>query len=143
LTAHPDPQALAQAVAAHMIARDPATRLLGMELLAIAPGHARLSMKVTANMLNSQGVCHGGMLFALADSAFAYSCNSRNQATVASACNIDFLRPVQEGDQIIATASERSLGGRTGVYDIVLTNQREETVALFRGKSYRLKAHVV
>ncbi len=143
MNAHPDPQALAQAVAAKMYAQDPTTRWLGMELLAIGPGSAKLKMTVSANMLNSQGVCHGGMLFALADSAFAYACNARNQATVASACNIDFLRPAQEGDCISAAALERSLGGRTGVYDIELTNQRGETVALFRGKSYRLKDHVL
>lgn len=100
-------------------------------------------MTVTGRMLNSQGVCHGGMMFALADSAFAYACNSRNHATVASACAIDFLRPAVEGDRLIASAVERALGGRTGVYDITLCNQREETVALFRGKSYRLKAHIL
>lgn len=143
MNAHPDPQALAEAVAAKMYAQDPTTLWLGMELLAVGPGEARLAMTITANMLNSQGVCHGGMLFALADSAFAYACNARNHATVASACNIDFLKPVQEGDFLTATACERALGGRTGVYDISLSNQRGETVALFRGKSYRLKDHVL
>lgn len=138
-----DPQALAQAVAKRMYAEDAATHLLGIELLDIGPGEARLSMRVRPDMLNSQGVCHGGMLFALADSAFAYACNARNRATVASACAIDFLRPAQTSDQLTATALERALGGRTGVYDITVTNQRGETVALFRGKSYRLEASVL
>lgn len=143
MNAHPDTKALAQAVAQHMYASDPLTRWLEMELLHVAPGEARLAMTITGKMLNSQGVCHGGMMFALADSAFAYACNSRNNATVASACAIDFLQPAKEGDRLTATAVERALGGRTGVYDITLCNQRDETVALFRGKSYRLKAHII
>ncbi len=143
MNSHPDAQTLAQAVAQQMLANDCATRWFGMELLAVGPGHAALAMTVTANMLNSRGVCHGGMIFALADSAFAYACNARNHATVASACAIDFLAPAQEGDQLTATAVERSLGGRTGVYDITLANQRNETVALFRGKSYRIEGHIL
>jgi len=143
LSARRDAETLAQEVSRHMLANDPMTRWMGIELMRAGPGEAQLAMTVTPNMLNSQSVCHGGMMFALADSAFAYACNARNHATVASGCAIDFLLPAVAGDRLTATAVERALGGRTGVYDITLRNQRDETVALFRGKSYRLKAQVL
>ncbi len=94
-------------------------------------------------MLNGHDICHGGFIFTLADSAFAYSCNSYNLVTVASGCTIDFLAPARQGDVLRAQAHERSVSGRTGVYDIEVTNQRGEKIALFRGKSYRIKGHVV
>ena len=102
------PQALAEAAAAAMWRRDTAARSLGMQLEAISPGSATLSMTVRADMVNGHHICHGGMLFSLADTAFAYACNSSNHNTVASACQIDFLAPAHEGDTLIASASEQA-----------------------------------
>ena len=138
-----DPQALAEAVAAAMWARDHATQALGMRLEAIAPGRAVLSMPVRRDMVNGHAICHGGLIFTLADSAVAYACNSYNHNTVASACHIDFLAPAREGDVLEAEAVERSLAGRTGVYDITVRVRGGRTVALFRGKSYRLGGEVI
>jgi acyl-CoA thioesterase len=123
--------------------RDRASQELGIEIVAVGPGMAKLTMPVRACMLNGHDICHGGFIFSLADSAFAYACNSYNLITVASGCSIDFLAPAREGDMLTAHAHERSSSGRTGVYDIEVTNQRGENVALFRGKSYRIKGHVV
>ena len=136
-------QALAQRVAAGMYSRDRASQAMGMQIAAIGPGYAELTMAVRADMLNGHAICHGGFIFTLADSAFAYACNSYNLMTVASGCAIDFVAPAREGDVLAAMARERSVSGRTGVYDIEVTNQRGETVAYFRGKSYRIKGHVV
>ncbi len=136
-------QALAERVAAQMWTRDDASQGLGMRILRVSPGRAELAMTVRADMLNGHAICHGGFIFTLADSAFAYACNSYNLNTVASGCGIDFLAPAREGDVLTASAHERSAAGRTGVYDIEVTNQRGEKVALFRGKSYRIKGHVI
>lgn len=136
-------QALAERVAREMYERDPASIGLGMRVVSVGPGRAEVSMTVRADMLNGHAICHGGFIFTLADSAFAYSCNSYNLVTVASGCAIDFLAPAREGDVLTARAAERSAAGRTGVYDIDVVNQRGEKIALFRGKSYRIKGHVV
>ena len=136
-------QALAERVAAGMYARDRASQAMGMQIGAIGPGYAELTMAVRADMLNGHAICHGGFIFTLADSAFAFACNSYNLTTVASGCAIDFVAPAREGDVLAAMARERSVSGRTGVYDIEVTNQRGETVAYFRGKSYRIKGHVI
>jgi acyl-CoA thioesterase len=136
-------QALAERVAAGMYARDRASQAMGMQIAAIGPGYAELTMTVRADMLNGHAICHGGFIFTLADSAFAFACNTYNLTTVASGCAIDFVAPAREGDVLAAMARERSVSGRTGVYDIEVTNQRGETVAYFRGKSYRIKGHVV
>ena len=136
-------QALAERVAAAMWARDDASRGLGMRIVSAAPGRAELAMPVRSDMLNGHAICHGGFIFALADSAFAFACNSYNLNTVASACGIDFLAPARQGDVLTAVAHERSASGRTGVYDIEVTNDRGEKIALFRGKSYRIKGHVI
>jgi len=138
-----DAQALAQAVGKTMFAADAASQGLGMTLEEIAPGYARLSMSVRPDMLNGHKMCHGGFIFALADSAFAFACNAHNQNTVASGCTIDFLAPGMENDRLTAVAQERSLAGRTGVYDIAVTNQDGRQVALFRGRSYRIKGQIV
>jgi acyl-CoA thioesterase len=138
-----DPQALAQAVADAMWSRDHATNALGMRIEAIGPGSASVSMPVRTDMLNGHAMCHGGFIFTLADSAFAYACNSYNQNTVASACHIDFLAPARAGDVLLAEAVERSASGRTGVYDITVRVQGGKTVALFRGKSYRIQGEVI
>jgi len=138
-----DPQALAEAVTAAMWSRDRATQGLGMQILSVKPGYALIAMPVRGDMVNGHHICHGGFMFTLADSAFAFACNSYNQNTVASACHIDFLAPAREGDVLEAEAVERSLSGRTGVYDITLRTRSGKTVALFRGKSYRIKGEVI
>ena len=139
----PDPQALAEAVARSMWAEDRASQSMGMQIVAVAPGRAELTMPVRGDMLNGHAICHGGFIFTLADSAFAFACNSGNMNTVASGCSIDFLMPAREGDVLTAVAAERSSSGRTGVYDIEVRNQRSEVVALFRGKSYRIRGNVI
>jgi acyl-CoA thioesterase len=126
-----------------MFARDRASQAMGMRIANVGPGRAELTMKVRADMLNGHATCHGGFIFTLADSAFAFACNSANLTTVASGCSIDFIAPAREDDVLTAIGQERSLSGRTGVYDIEVRNQRGETVALFRGKSYRIKGHVI
>jgi len=138
-----DAQALAERVAQAMWARDDASQRLGMRIVEVAPGRATLTMAVRADMLNGHAICHGGFIFTLADSAFAFACNSYNLNTVASGCAIEFLAPAREGEVLTATAYERSIAGRTGVYDIEVANQRGQTIALFRGKSYRIKGHVI
>jgi acyl-CoA thioesterase len=138
-----DPQTLAQTVGDVMWSRDCATNALGMQLMSIKPGYALISMPVRRDMVNGHHICHGGLIFTLADSAFAYSCNSYNMNTVASACHIDFLASAKEGDVLEAEAVERSQSGRTGVYDVTVRTQEGKTIALFRGKSYRIKGEVI
>lgn len=138
-----DPQSLAEAVGNTMFAVDNASQGLGMQIVEMAPGYAHLTMTVRPDMLNGHQTCHGGFMFALADSAFAFACNSRNVSTVASGCIIDFLAPGFLGDVLSAVAQERSLAGRTGVYDVTLSNQDGKTLALFRGRSYRIKGQIV
>ncbi len=138
-----DPQALAEAVGTGMYSIDPATQAMGVRLEMIAPGEARMSMTVRHDMLNGHQTCHGGFLFAFADSTFAFACNSRNLNTVAAGCTIDFLAPGFEGDVLTAHAQERSLAGRTGIYDVTVTNQNGKSLALFRGRSYRIKGQVI
>src|SRR5712691_12114431 len=108
-------QALAQSVATAMYARDRASQSLGITIAAVGPGHAELTMTVRQDMLNGHAICHGGFVFALADSAFAFACNSYNLTTVASGCSIDFLAPAREGDVLTAIGQERNVSGRTGV----------------------------
>jgi acyl-CoA thioesterase len=138
-----DAQALAAEVGRAMYAGDAASQGLGMSLDAIAPGYARLAMPVRGDMLNGHKTCHGGFIFSLADSAFAFSCNARNVSTVAAGCTIDYLAPAFEGDVLTAEAQERSLAGRTGVYDVTIYNQDGRAIALFRGRSYRIKGQIV
>ncbi len=139
-----DPQALAARVAASMFAADRATReFMQMELVECAPGRAVLRLAVREPMLNGHEICHGGFIFTLADSTFAYACNSRNQATVASGCSIEFLQPAHLGDVLTCEGQEQVLQGRHGVYDMRVVNQRGEVVALFRGKSTQIKGHVL
>jgi acyl-CoA thioesterase len=140
---HTDAQALAEAVGAAMYARDPASRSLGVTLDAIAPGRACMSMAVRADMLNGHATCHGGFIFALADSAFAFACNSRNHVTVGAGCTIDYLSPGREGDLLTATATEQALAGKSGIYDVQVSNQDGRTIALFRGKSHRISGEVI
>lgn len=135
--------ALARQVGEAMFSRDPASSSLGMELLEIRPGYARMSMPVRADMLNGHAICHGGFVFMLADSAFAFACNSYNNVTVGAGCTIDYLAPVREGDLLVAEAVEVSLSGKTGIYDVSVRIADGHTVALFRGKSHRIAGHLV
>jgi acyl-CoA thioesterase len=137
-----DPQALAELAGKTMYERDPASQRLGMALDEIRPGYARMSMRVREDMLNGHGTCHGGYIFMLADSAFAFACNSHNFNTVGAGCSIDYLAPGREGDLLTAEAVEQALSGKTGVYDIVVTDQDGRKVALFRGKSHRVSGMV-
>lgn len=130
-----DPQSLAEACAAAMWAEDRASQRLGMSLDAVGPGTAALSMTVTEAMTNGHGMGHGGYIFALADSAFAFACNGYDQRTVAQHCTISYLAPVALGDRLTARAQERHREGRNGIYDVSVTNQRGEPVAEFRGWS--------
>jgi acyl-CoA thioesterase len=137
-----DSQALAELAGRTMYANDPASQSLGMALAEIRPGYARMTMTVRADMLNGHRTCHGGYIFMLADSAFAFACNSHNFNTVGAGCTIDYLAPGREGDVLTAEAHERALSGKTGVYDIAVTNADGRTVALFRGKSHRVPGMV-
>ena len=136
-------QALAEATAEAMWSRDRAAQALGMKIVRVQPGKSLLTMAVRTDMVNGHHICHGGMIFTLADTAFAYACNSYNKNTVASACHIDFLAPAKEGDLLEAEAVEQSASGRTGVYDITVRVAGGKTVALFRGKSYRINGEVI
>ncbi|PQP01139.1 phenylacetic acid degradation protein PaaD [Massilia phosphatilytica] len=140
---HSNPQALAELAGKTMYERDPASQALGMTLDAIRPGYARMRMRVRDDMLNGHGTCHGGYIFMLADSAFAFACNSHNFNTVGSGCTIDYLAPGRAGDVLVAEAVEQALAGKTGVYDVVVTDADGRKVALFRGKSHRVAGHVV
>jgi acyl-CoA thioesterase len=137
------PNEIAQASAEAMYAADACSRALGLELLEVRPGYARMRMTVREDFLNGHQICHGGLIFTLADSTFAFACNSYNINTVASGCSIEFLRPVQGADVLTAEAVEQTLSGRTGIYDIRVTNLAGETVAMFRGKSAQIKGNVV
>ena len=128
------PDALAQACAAHMWASDRASPGLGMALDSVAPGAARLSMRVEPHMLNGYGTCHGGLIFALADSAFAFACNTDGMVSVAHHCAITYLRPARPGETLVATAQERQREGRSGIYDVRVTSG-DAIVAEFRGHS--------
>ena len=136
------PQQLANACAEAMFARDQASQQLGMKIVSVAPGRAELSMTVDQRMIQGHGACHGGYLFTLADSAFAFSCNTYDKATVASGCSIEYVMPAKQGDVLIASAEERSRGNRTGIYDITITTQDKQVVAYFRGKSYQVRGSV-
>jgi acyl-CoA thioesterase len=138
-----DPQALAELAGKTMYQRDPASQALGMLLAEIRPGYARMTMPVRRDMLNGHQSCHGGYIFMLADSAFAFACNSHNHNTVGAGCTIDYLAPGREGDLLTAEATEQALAGKTGVYDIRVSNQDGRTIALFRGKSHRVAGMVV
>jgi len=136
-------QQRAERAAAALFERDGASQALGMRIAAVRPGWARVVMRVRADMVNGHGVCHGGMVFALADSAFAFACNSYNESTVAAAASIDFLAGAHEGDELTAEAGELWRTRRNGIYEISICNQRGERIALFRGRSYRIDGQVV
>lgn len=136
-------QQMAERVRDAMWAGDRASRSMGMQVAAVGPGHATLTMTVREDMLNGHDICHGGFVTTLADSAFAFACNAYNEVTVASGFSCDLLAPGRLGDLLTATCTEVSKAGRTGVYDAVVTNQRGQRIAVFRGRSYTLKGKPV
>jgi acyl-CoA thioesterase len=129
------PHALARACADAMWAEDRASQELGMTLQTVGPGLARMAMTVTERMVNGHGTCHGGFIFALADSAFAFACNSRNDRAVASQAGITYLRPATLGQRLLAVAEERVRAGRSGIYDVRVTDPEGIVIAEFRGHS--------
>jgi acyl-CoA thioesterase len=134
-----DAQRVAEACRDAMWANDRASKALGMQIQAVSPGGAVLSMTVREDMLNGHDTCHGGLITTLADSAFAFACNSYNELTVASGFTVDLLAPGRLGDVLTATCHEVSKAGRTGVYDCEVTNQNGVRIAVFRGRSYTVK----
>lgn len=133
------PQQTADHVREGMYARDRASRGLGMQVVDVGPGRARLTMTVREDMLNGHDLCHGGLVATLADSAFAFACNSYGELTVASGFAVDFVAPARLGDVLSASCHEVARAGRTGVYDVEVRNQRGERIAVFRGRSYTAK----
>jgi len=137
------PQAVAEATRDAMWADDRASAMLGMKVTAIGPGTATLMMTVREDMLNGHDLCHGGLIATLADSTFAFACNSYNEITVAAGFDINLVASARLGDVLTARATELSKAGRTGVYDIEVTNQKGERIAAFRGRSYTMKGKPV
>lgn len=135
------PQETARRCADIMWLDDHAARGLGMAIAAVGPGTATLTMTVRPDMVNGHGTCHGGFIFALADSCFAYACNSYNHRAVAAGVDINFLAPAHLGDLLTANGQARHQGGRSGVYDIEVTNADGKLVAVFRGRAARIKGH--
>lgn len=138
----PSPEAaeqLARDCADVMWADDAGSQALGMRIESVGPGRAVLGMTVRHDMLNGHGSCHGGFLFSLADSAFAFACNSGNQRTVAQHCSITYLAPAFEHDRLTAVASEVHRAGRSGLYDVRITNQKQEAIAEFRGHARTIR----
>lgn len=139
-----DKLALANACSEKMHQHDRCAQSHGIEVVESTPGFAKLMMTVRDDMLNGHAICHGGMLFTLADTAFAHACNNTNQATVASRAVIEFLAPARLGETLVATASERARGGRTGVYDVEIHKAADGAlVALFRGNSYQVRGGLI
>jgi acyl-CoA thioesterase len=122
---------------------DAASQRLGMKVESCGPGRATVTMRVRPDMVNGHRICHGGLIFALADSAFAFACNSYGDNTVAAGAAIEFLAPGREGDVLRAVATERWRAGRAGIYEIEVKNQRDETVALFRGRSHQIAGRLI
>ena len=138
-----DPQQLAERCAQEMYARDAASQAAGMRLEAVGPGYAKLSMTVAPQMLNGHRSAHGGAIFSLADSAFAFACNSRDVASVAQHCSITYVTPGREGERLTAECREVNLSGRFGVYDCTVTGEGERVVAIFRGHSAAIRGAVL
>jgi len=144
MTQQISPAALAAKVGEAMFAVDAASKdFMQMELLACEPGRAVMRMRVRAPMLNGHQICHGGLIFTLADSTFAFACNSHNKVTVAAGCSIEFLKPAHLDDVLTCEGVEQVLQGRHGIYDMKVSNQRGEVVAMFRGKSASIQGHVI
>ena len=138
-----DAAALARACAEVMWAKDGASRSLGMRLMSVEPGRAVLGMTVSDAMVNGHGLCHGGFIFMLADSAFATACNSHNRRAVAHHCAISFLSPARSGDRLLARAIERSRAARSGLYDVTVTSEEGPVIAEFRGHSRVIEGEII
>lgn len=143
----PSPDAAAQSLAERvrdtMLAEDAAARSLNIRVVAIGPGTATVTMSVRADMTNGFGICHGGLVATLADTAFAYACNSWNERTVAAGFDVQLLAAAQIGDTLVASAAVLAQGKRTGVYDVAVHNQNNQLVAVFRGRSHRVTGQIV
>jgi acyl-CoA thioesterase len=138
-----DADALARKIADHLRAREGTGGAWNIEVEEAREGYARIAMVVRKDMLNGHATCHGGMIFALADTAFAYACNSRNVETVAQNASIAFLAPGREGDRLVAEAQEQALSGRSGVYQVTVANQKGDKIAVFQGLSRALGGAVI
>ena len=138
-----DKDALAAAAVAAMWEKDRASRDLGMKIERVGYQYADVSMRVRDDMVNGYDSCHGGFIFTLADSAFAFACNSENESAVAASAAIDFIRPAQKGDLLTACARAIHQGGRSGIYDITVTNQHDKIIAQFRGRSARVGGNLI
>jgi len=134
---------LAQSCGEAMWRGDRVSKWFGMRLEEVRPGYARMSMTVTEHMVNAHHTCHGGAIFTLADATFGYACNSHNQNALAASCAIEYLAPARLGDLLTAVGIEQARAGRHAVYDTRVTNQKDELIALFRGKSVTVKGHLV
>ena len=138
-----DANLLAARCADAMWAEGGASQAMGMQIVSVREGCAVLSMTVRGNMVNGHGMGHGGMIFSLADSAFAFACNSQNFAAVASGASIEFLEPASAGDVLMARASIVNQSKKTGLYDVAVSNQNNRIIAQFRGRSARIRGTVV
>ncbi|MEY3518696.1 MAG: putative phenylacetic acid degradation protein [Pseudomonadota bacterium] len=139
-----DEDLLAHRVGEAMFSADVASQqTMGMQLVFCKPGQAQMTMQVTLAHLNGHQICHGGFIFTLADSTFAFACNSHNKVALAASASIDFLKPAQLHDVLTCEGQERVLSGRHGVYDMTVRNQHNEVIALFRGKSAQIQGTLV
>ena len=138
-----DPQALAEACAAAMWRTDRASQALGMAIRRIAPGEAVMTMPIRTDMTNGFDICHGGYMFTLADSTFAFACNTFGQRTVAQQCAVTFIRPVKSGATLTAHAIERTRTGRSGIYDVTVRDEHDVVVAEFRGHSRTIAGDIL
>ena len=138
-----DPDVLARACADAMWEDDKAARGRGIELTDIGAGRATTEITVSEDMVNGHDICHGGYIFMLADTAFAYACNTYDQRTVAQHCSIEFMAPAHTGDRLIARATERSRRGRSGIYDISVATSDNRAIAEFRGLSRTIKGTLI
>jgi len=134
---------LALACAEAMYERDRASQALGIRIVEVKAGFASLKMDIRADMLNGHAICHGGFIFTLADTAFAYACNSRNEVALAQTCDIDFIQAAREHDQLQAVAEERSRRGRSGLYDVKISKDDGELIAHFRGRCRQVQGEVI
>jgi len=139
----PQANTTAEAAVRALLERDAASRALGITLETIRPGFTRLSMMVRPDMANGHGICHGGLIFALADTACAFASNSHNANAVTPSAQINFVAPAKIGEMLVAEAVELSSTRRTGIYDVTVRRGDGDVVALFRGNSYRIKGEVV
>jgi acyl-CoA thioesterase len=138
-----DAATLARACADAMWADDATSRELGIQVIAVEPGHAVLRMSVTAAMVNWHNTCHGGFIYLLADTAFGYACNTRNQRMVSQHCSISYLNPARSGERLTAHAAERQRQGRSGIYDVTVKRDDSTVIAEFRGHGRAIEGTLV